>query len=190
MDDVELDRALNTALSVSPSPEFVARVRTAIAQEPAAGWAITRWLVPAGVMTLLVMLAIDLTKPGPQPAVTADVPLERHARGDVLLTPAPVEIDAPDPSLRARGVPEGSIGQNAASRPAMAPKPAFEVMISPIDAEAYRRLFASVGSMPYTLSSELGAAAAPEEKTMTAIDIAPIVITPLNDFSNDTGAFQ
>ncbi len=35
--------------------------------------------MPAGVLALLAMLAIGLTKPGSQPAVTSDAPLEKHA---------------------------------------------------------------------------------------------------------------
>jgi hypothetical protein len=188
MDDAELDRALKAALSVSPSPEFVAKVRTAIREEPA-GWTFTRWLVPAGALALLTTLAIVLTGLDSQRAVPADMPGER-AGADIVLRAAPAGAVATEVTSNVvpRRLTESPIVRNAVRRPAVPAQPDFEVVFSPADAAAYRRIFESVGAMPYRLSSD--PTVEPEHKAMTAIDIAPIVIAPLDDLSDSTGVFQ
>ena len=57
MDDLELDRELQTALTVAPSPEFAARVRTALAEPTPASMA-SKWLMPAGAIACAVVMAI------------------------------------------------------------------------------------------------------------------------------------
>jgi hypothetical protein len=58
MDDAELQRELNDALSVSPSPEFVARVRMRIAQP-------TRSPMPFGWRVLAVVAVSLRRSPSP-----------------------------------------------------------------------------------------------------------------------------
>ena len=189
MDDAELDQTLKSALSVSPSPEFVVKVRTAIREEPT-GAIVTRWLVPAGAVALLAAAAIGLTSFGSQPAIPAETPGERHAGVDIVLPSAPPAGDVASdrvPQLATRHVTRQSIARIVIDRPAATATPEFAVIFSPTDAAAYRRLFESVGSVPYVLSDE---PAFEPETAMTAIDIAPIEIAPLHAASDNAGVFQ
>jgi hypothetical protein len=83
MNDQAIDRALREALDVSPSPDFVARVRTRIANEPPPRSLWGRWTVwtplAAGALVaaaVVVMMVIAPTRKigsevGPRPNVTA-----------------------------------------------------------------------------------------------------------------------
>jgi hypothetical protein len=184
MDDAELDRALKATLSVSPSPEFVAKVRTAVAADVSVP-SMSRWLVPAVAVALVGVLAIALTNPDPRPAPQTDMRPGRFAGVDIVLPSAAASRP------KARPIDPVPVARNPARHahirhPARRDERAFEVIFSPSDAEAYRRLFSSVGSMPYELSGEVIA----EDNAIAAIDFAPIVIEPQRDFSLDKGVFQ
>jgi hypothetical protein len=187
MDDAELDRALNATLSVSPSPEFVARVRRAIADEPVAS-PVGRWLVPACALAVL-MTAVGLMTFVFRPTVPAEVPPEIAARAASVLPSVPIELYAPAPSPRVEA--ESVTPLLIRRAPTLSEQPArleFQVMVSASDAAAYQRLFANVGSMPYELSDEPTGQS--EYNAIAAIDFSPIVIPPLNDASPAGGVFQ
>ena len=189
MDDAELDRALEAALSVSPSPEFAAKVRTAIGREPAGG-ALSRWLMPAGAVASLALVAMGLMTFDAERAMLDDTARQRHAGVDILLPSTPLAIDVafdPVPQPATSEPTEPAIVRNI-DRPSRETAPKFEVIFSPADTAAYRRLFENADSVPYTLSNE--PALDPTNRAVTAIDIAPIVIPPLDEASDHTGVFQ
>ena len=65
MTDTAIDREIQAALAVDPSPQFVARVRTRIASEPARATSWLSWkLVASGAMAALIVIAFVLTRPG------------------------------------------------------------------------------------------------------------------------------
>lgn len=78
MDDLELDRELDGALAVTPSPEFVARVRTKIAEAPRPSFT-AGWLKPAAAVGCAALLAIAVGLP----------------REDARLKPTPAEASRP-----------------------------------------------------------------------------------------------
>ena len=114
MDDTELDRALKSALSVSPSPEFVARVRQAIAEsDPPPLFA--AWVKPAVLVTSIVAIAALVTfksRPVDQGdslsmltsnAITAIATMPTAVSSDITIRPVPgVERE----TARERSVPE------------------------------------------------------------------------------------
>ena len=174
MDDTELDRALKSALSVSPSPEFVARVRQSIrAQKP--GSAGLNWLVPASV-ALAVIVAVAWLLPERTPI--AGIPVHRGA--DISLAPQQIVIA----ELRTPAHPSAPGVSPQEKEEAGLP---FEVMVSPADVAAYRRLFTTLDATDYQVAIEPRKVL--EESAVTAIDIVPIVIPPLND-SEETGVLQ
>jgi hypothetical protein len=177
MDDTELDRALKSALSVSPSPEFLPRVRQSIAAtKPAPSGA--NWLIPASVaLGLLAAVVWQL----PEGTPIADVPV--HHGADISLAPPQsvmTESRSPAPTAPSRISKSFQDKTKATGLP-------FEVMVSPADVAAYRRLFATRDAIDY--QSPIEPRKMPEQSAVTAIDIAPIVIRPLND-SEETGVFQ
>jgi hypothetical protein len=64
MDDAELQRALNDALSVSPSPHFVARVRTKIALAETAPLALQWFKVAAVAVSFAAIALFVVLRPG------------------------------------------------------------------------------------------------------------------------------
>ena len=60
LSDSQLDRKLESALGIEPSPEFVARVRTRVAGEPEMSmWRVALW--GRGVQPLVAMAVVDVT---------------------------------------------------------------------------------------------------------------------------------
>jgi len=86
-----LDRELTAALAVEPSPEFVARVRARIAQEPAPKfWRMPRMLMAGAAMAVVVVVAVAIPRIDEAPvAVTArpSVRLKPDATSDVVVAP-------------------------------------------------------------------------------------------------------
>jgi hypothetical protein len=68
-DDLALDRAIQQALSVEPSPEFVARVRLALSAEPRPAFRIAWWGIGISVLASVV-LAVAVIWPARRDGVT------------------------------------------------------------------------------------------------------------------------
>src|SRR5207253_10446473 len=76
-----LDRELARALAVDPSPEFLARVRARVADEPAPSpWRMPRLLLAAGAVAVLIL------------AVAVVTPRSREAEAVQAVRPAVPEI--------------------------------------------------------------------------------------------------
>jgi hypothetical protein len=82
--DEALERDLARALAVEPSPEFLARVRTRIASEPAPrAWKVS-WLIGAvGAVAAAVIVAAIATRPDQITAPTAIAPLAARLQPDI-----------------------------------------------------------------------------------------------------------
>ena len=96
-----LDRELAAALAVDPSPEFVARVRARIANEPAPpSWRIPRLILAAGTLAVVIGLsALVAPRPG--------TPIETPAVETPVVVQAfrPAVAVAPVQRVRARREP-------------------------------------------------------------------------------------
>lgn len=117
-----VERSLRAALRVEPSPEFLARVRTRMAEGPApSGWTLSSIAALAGAVAVILMAAIvasRATRPPAMPVATiagqpappagpaADVELSRTPVLEPL--PEPVERHVkPGPRPRAPRTDEG-----------------------------------------------------------------------------------
>lgn len=80
MIDPSLDRDIESLLAVEPSPEFVARVRARIAEEPAPGrWWMSWMFAAAGAAA--VVIAVLIARPSSEPALSkAPQPSPQMAR--------------------------------------------------------------------------------------------------------------
>ena len=56
--DAALDRDLEAALAVDPSPELVARVRTRVQRERDASWSPMQWRMGAAAAAIVVVVAV------------------------------------------------------------------------------------------------------------------------------------
>ena len=87
-----LDRELARALTVEPSPEFVARVRTRIAEEPGPARFGFRWVFGAVAVAAAVVVAVVMMRPTPQVA----------PRTTPLLASRSIDLTAVVPEIRER----------------------------------------------------------------------------------------
>ena len=202
--DDPIDRALREALDVSPSPDFVARVRMRVANEPRPRRAGIRWtiwmpvtagaLVAAAIVVLVVVGSID--KARPEPAATA----HSNAAGatDVHLNPdmgaarlestttAPTQVPPP---LHASahggpGISPAVARHEATTRASAQP----EVLVSQAEMSALRSLLArasreeltmTMTGTPATVVVADDRSLLPLEITISLITIDPL-IAPVN----------
>lgn len=145
----DIDRDLSQLLAVEPSPEFTAKVRARIQQEPATmfGWRLWTLASVAAVATIVIgVLMVARKAPYEPPAVPVHADLRLPA-------------EAPQPRTLVTERP-GTVQQ--APRPARTLEP--EVLIDPAVARAVRRL-----AMEQPVFPEV-----PPEPSL-----APVVLEPL-----------
>ncbi len=189
MDASEIDRDLQQALAVEPSPEFVARVRAQIASEPAASvWWRPRVLVAAGALAVVIVAAVLVLRPHEQ------VPSKAADGSSPAEHPAVVPERTPE-SLVAQGFSPGATPVVVQGFSPAAPGPAVsrpavssskrddpEVLVSQAEMKGLRLLITLANQGDARLESLL---AEPVDATpITAIEpieivIAPITIEPL-----------
>lgn len=163
MDDADLDRSLKAALAVSPSPEFVARVRSKIAQaEPAP---VFGWLKPVVVTVCLTATAIA-----------------------IILRPTPIEISPRVKTVASRQIVNaGQAPHITSSRPvspSVFPNSATphrevpEVLIAPDSRLAFQQFIESAVERRFEATFDETPVSTPW--TMTELTVAPLTIEPLN----------
>jgi hypothetical protein len=157
-----IDQELQRALGVEPSPEFVARVRRRIDEEPEP-W---RWArpLPLSIVAIgaaaVVTLALFVLRPasiGPD----ADPRLVSRTLPRIsvpALQPEPLRTTAPADAVAARTTPMTRRGEEA------------EILIDPREAAALRRL---VSGRPLNLVEPVVA------RSLAPIEIVPLSIEPL-----------
>jgi hypothetical protein len=90
------DAELRAALNIEPSAEFVARVRTRIASEPAPSrWRLAWVMVPVATAAVVILGALIEMRPRPEPAA----PIQAEAPTSVSPVPAPVAVEN-EPAVR------------------------------------------------------------------------------------------
>jgi len=178
----EIERALQAALAIDASPEFVARVRTRLANEPAASnsW---RWPWPvaaAAAVAAAIALALAFSRPPavPQPDATssiakADIPLESAA--SPVVSGFSRTVDPPAP--KASG--SRTVVQARPTAPARSTEP--EILIDSRESMALRRLIDGTrdGSLDLSAALQATTPAALEPTEISDVVIAPITIEPL-----------
>jgi hypothetical protein len=200
--DAALDRELESALGVDPSPEFLARVRTHIASGPApTKLALFGWPLAGAAAAALVAIAValspqwipgaaDATKVGLTPESTSGLPSGRNARLQADDDQVGLKPDTPSAPPSGRGV---RLADRAAARPTPdAPdalpsalgraefvRPPFpEVMVSAEEVRAYQMLFGVIQEeKPARGPAEQQAVA--ESLAPPALNIPDLVIEPL-----------
>jgi hypothetical protein len=177
MTDAGLERDIERALAVDPSPEFVARVRARIADEPAAASRRFGWLfagVAAATVATATAIAIFVVSPTPQP--TSTPLLASRPIGSVVEVPSVFRVGA-DPRVRpeSRSGVEPTHG-SAPTTTGVAAEPA--TLFDPHETMALQRLIAGVRDARVDLAPLLKEPPmAPQP--LDELVIAPITIEPL-----------
>jgi hypothetical protein len=196
--DSALDREIERALAVEPSPDFVARVRTSIASEPPRpAWHLSWAFAGAGAAVAAIVFALVVAWPertvAPAPMIVQVAP------------PAPV---APQPSA----VPDASTVRSPEAVALQRPKKAVarqqgasrstkafafqtsepEILIDSREAAALQRLITGVRDGRVDLSPVLHATTptAMELPPITDLIIAPLSIEPLAPVEGAEGVRQ
>ncbi len=180
MSDEALEREIENALAVDPSPEFLARVRTRIAIESStpAAWRLPWRVVGIGTLVttvgLTLVIAWSVREPNPVlPGPVALIPTAESAqtRAPIATTRSPSAAEAP----AGRSVELGRVRVRPA---ALTKEP--EILISPGDAAALRVLIMNIheGRIDATVLNAVQRIATPLEP-LGEIVIQPIAIEPL-----------
>jgi len=169
MTDGALDGELRSILAANPSPEFVARVRVRIADEPrpASTWRYTTFAI-AGVVAAVVVAAVLFGRDSGQ-RTPAPMPLVARAIGGVSALP-----ERPRRSV-ARSTPQIPAYANAAAPSPNEP----EVLIDP------RERAALLAVVRGTRDGSLDLAPVVAASTPTAMELGPLVEITIPDISID-----
>jgi hypothetical protein len=183
LSDEVLEREIDAALGVDPSPEFLPRIRARIARERVnEGWEWSvawRWASAALAVAAVAIIGLWVSSnsvPAPREVQTVNAPQDtgsgtedsglglRAANTESSATPAPVRV----PVARNTRI----------SRAAREAPP--EVVISQDEAAALRELFAAIKTRRFETSAlpDLAAALKPPDP-IEDIVVEPIIISPL-----------
>ena len=179
-----IDREIKEALAMDPSPEFLARVRMRIANEPApAQRRVAWWLAAAATVAAAIVFAIVLRPAGSivrlKPDTTADGRQPDTRSVDVQLNP-----DAPSGNVRLPAPRESAVRANAANAPSYARSGSLsepETLLDPAETRALRALIAGVreGRIDLTPSTQATAPSVLDLEPIQELAIAPLVIAPV-----------
>jgi hypothetical protein len=183
MDDLDLDRELHAVLSAAPSPEFVARVRTKIAESPRPSITMG-WLKPAAAITCatLVVLAVSLPREDarrePSPAeITSSTPQEMPVTAGLRPSPTNIQPSTPDNGVGVvRSVVVPTLRSATSPKPSAEP-PLPEVIIAAEDVEAFRQFVSSARDVRFVASFDETPVSTPW--VTTELSIAPIAVGAL-----------
>ena len=194
-----IDQEIRDALKADPSPEFLARVRTRIASEPApSAWRWSWTVAAASARAAAVAIAVMVSRPEPPLAPTSDVAQaaprpDANASSSVAqaLRPAiaglkphatTAEPRATAAEPRGTGTPAVSgFSQTVAADP--------DILIDPREQRALRQLIAGVSEGRVDLSAAQNSTppASAALEPVTDIVIAPINIDPLAPLAGAEG---
>jgi len=202
--DAALDREIQTALAVDPSPEFLARVRTRIANERAPSGSWLSWkLAAAAAIAAVIAIAVFLSRPhekvpsspagvaqGGSPAEPARQNREAAAvRRNDATAEEPGRQPIPTRAPRSSALPPAVVAQAFRAAAAAGRPTANEplILIDPRESMALRRLITGTrdGSLDLSAALQATTPAAMELPEISDVVIAPITIEPL---APDAGA--
>jgi hypothetical protein len=180
MTDAELDREIEAALAVDPSPQFVARVRSEAARQPVAARVPWSWAI-ASAGAVVVAIAVtsgirDEEVAGLKPSLTqASSPAQLATRTEV---PTPTEVATPSEASS----PTKMAAPTAISAPANTIEPATrtapeipDVIVDPDAVQAFEQLVISARERRFEASFDNLL----RTWVMTELSVPPIIIEPL-----------
>jgi len=175
MDDVragvtDLDRAIAETLDVDVSPDFLARVRQRIANEPApapfwSGWRIALPIAAAAAVAIAIVGVAALSTRGPSaPPLLASRPLLSGSLPLADVRSAAVRRAA-EPQTRSHSVDGVTVLATTTTEP--------DVLVPREEIDMYRRLIAQAQSVPGVTVVD-----APEDRVLAGL-ISEITIDPI-----------
>lgn len=176
--DSALDREVQAALTVDPSPEFLARVRMRVASEPApAAWTLSWAVLAGGAAVATLVVAVVVSNAGRSGNVEPHDDTPTNLRGAATVAaPAPVA-----PRVVRQPASERPLRVVRAEPPrAAADAPPFpEVLISTDEVRAYEAFVAAVQQRRIPPMPAIEENRPTTSTGLPDIDIAPLVLAPL-----------
>ncbi len=176
--DTQLDRELERALGIDPSPEFLARVRTRVAAEPERRlWRLA--VEPLWALGLAgILMAIVIPQFLREPAVPRQDGVGQVAR----ITPPEIETprDASRPAVKPVRIRERRAAlpaQVEPESPRTTPLQLGPVLVNEDERRAFEFFVAAVGNGQ--VPEEAVKASSGESREVEALSIAPLEIAPL-----------
>ena len=197
--DEALEREIARALAVDPSPEFVARVRTQIANEPRPTvWRMSWMLSAFALVAVAVLLAVMIDRRDGVPALVTSPLASRAIDGHPAMLPyVGSGFLTAEASAKAVSRTSGQYGVSAFRRttasPAKAGRPILSLpLLDPRETQALRALIAGVRTNRVDLSPLLqsGAPAPMELPPVDDLVIAPLAIEPIAPTAGAQGERQ
>jgi hypothetical protein len=190
MDDLDVDRALQSVLKVEASPEFVACVRARIAEEPRPSY-IAGLLKPAVAIACVVVtvVAVGLREDArlkPRSAEIGTSPATVTAGLSAVAREPSASFGETRDSLGEAGkagttktkasIPRVADALSVAERTSAATEPPMpEVIVAPADIKALQEVLTGVDELRFVTSFD----AAPTPWAMNDLAVPPITIEPL-----------
>jgi hypothetical protein len=172
--DASLDREIEALLAVEPSPEFVARVRTRVAQESEPGRWRASWVLAAAGAVAAVIVAI-IAWPSPEATPSNRTPVEPPRIAEAVPTIAPPQ-PAPLPE-RGRRTAVRAVATVERDRRGDIDLP--EVVLADNEVKTFATLVASVRQSRF----DVAVPAAPDPNTPLEIKelppVEPLEIEPI-----------
>ena len=191
MSDEALEREIEAALGVDPSPEFLPRVRARVASEQmhrgwywSTGW---RWAGVAAVVTAVAVIAVwTLRDPSRAPReahLTGTPPVESITPSVEPALPAPALVTSSAESQKPVSAPVARTSR-LTHTPVVVKRP--EVLISLDEAVALRQLIVAIAARQVQATDipQLAAALAPLP-TIEEIVLEPIELSPLDGLESE-----
>jgi hypothetical protein len=184
----DVDRELKAALSVSPSPDFEARVLRRVEADRPSRWAHYGWLAAAAslVMVAGVFYALNRTSAVIAPPTPAQVVEQTTPRGGVVGPVREPPVSQPETQKSTTELPRVHATRAQRSAPGSAsparPRTGEPEVIVPLNQmEAVRRLVHAVneGRIEVPAEPQPGPMASPETLVIVPIVVAPISIPPV-----------
>ena len=169
LNDPALEREIESLLAIEPSPEFLARVRTHIANEPEPSrWRLAWVVVPAIGACMVVFATVMVMWSRPEPVVPVQAVAPRPAPPAIVEREPAVEV----PRVAAR------VAAQERERPAALADPFAEVLVSEDERRAFANLLLAV--QQETLPVLVRAEGEIEEPLMPSpLEIEQLTIEPL-----------
>ena len=178
-EDSALDRELQALLSVSPSPEFVARVQTSVSEQRPARSLYAWWFAGSLVAAAAaIIVAISMSTPNDSENTDTVPRLAVHADRDIEPPLVPSSPLAKQPDRQATS--------NLLARASRTSQPV--VMVWHEDAEGLDELIKGVVERRFEIVGE-GGILPRDTSQVSSADMAPIVFQPI-EMSPIEGVFQ
>jgi hypothetical protein len=176
MTDAELDREIEAALAVDPSPQWVARVRSEVTRQPIAAGLPWSWAIAsaAAVAILIAIMSgirneeVARLKPSPTEATGAAEARSATEMASASEIATPTEVTGPIENSKSAD----TLIRDARTSPEM-----LEVIVDPGGVRAFHQLVISTRERAFEASFDDNVPSTPW--AMTDLSMPPIIIPPL-----------